>query len=122
SMPEDPTWRKHYDEIPKWDERPADEESPLIGLSVNGKKSDDYTTWAATNIYRQRQAGFSTVTVHLPLGDLSSDQMRKLADITHRFASDHARLTVEQNIVLRWVPDNKVPALYEELKAIGLGL
>lgn len=122
AMPEDPTWRKYYDEIPQWDERPKDEEPALVGLSVNGQKSDDYTTWAATNIYRQRQAGFSVVTVHLPLGDLSSDQMRLLADITHRYASDHARLTVEQNIVLRWVPDKQLPALYEELKAIGLGL
>jgi len=122
-MPEDPSWRKHFDAIPQWDEQPREPEQPLVSLSMNGgKKPEGYDGWAATNIYKQRQPGFSTITVHLPLGDLSSDQMRVLADITHRYASDHARLTVEQNIVLRWVPDAKVPALYEELKAIGLGL
>jgi sulfite reductase (ferredoxin) len=46
--------------------------------------------------------------------------MRKIADLTHRYAGDHARTTVEQNIVLRWVPENKVVELYKELKAIGL--
>jgi sulfite reductase (ferredoxin) len=55
------------------------------------------------------------------LGDLSSDQTRKLADLVHRYASDHARTTVDQNIVLRWVPHGKVPALYQELKNLGLG-
>ncbi|MDB5295271.1 MAG: nitrite and sulphite reductase 4Fe-4S region [Phycisphaerales bacterium] len=118
SMPEDPSWRRYFDEIPKFEEKPA-----FAGVQLNGaKRPDGYDGWAATNVYRQRQSGFATVTVHLPLGDLSSDQMRKLADVTHRYASDHARLTVEQNVVLRWVPENKVPALYEELKRIGLGL
>jgi sulfite reductase (ferredoxin) len=118
AMPEDPSWRKYYDEIPQWEEKTA-----FQGVSLNGpNKPEGYDGWAANNIYRQRQSGHSTVTVHLPLGDLSADQMRKLADLTHRYASDHARLTVEQNVVLRWVPDNKVPALYGELKSIGLGL
>jgi len=97
SMPDDPSWRKFFDQIPRYEE------------------------WAKTNVYHQRQAGYATVTVTLPLGDLSSDQMRKVADLVHRYASDHARTTVEQNIVLRWVPHGKVPALYQELKNLGLG-
>jgi sulfite reductase (ferredoxin) len=117
TMPEDPSWRKFFDEIPQWDERPA-----FAGVPLNGaKRPEGFDDWAATNVYRQRQSGYSTITVFCPLGDLSADQMRKLADITHRYASDHARTTVEQNIVLRWVSDAKVPALYSELKAIGLG-
>ena len=47
--------------------------------------------------------------------------MRKLADIVHRYASDSARTTVDQNIVLRWIPHSKLPALYSELKTLGLG-
>lgn len=128
AMPEDPSWRKYFDEIPQWDEspRPAEAQAaqaPLATVQLTGaKRPEGYDGWAATNIYKQRQAGFATVTVHLPLGDLSADQTRKLADITHRFASDHARLTVEQNVVLRWVPEAQLPALYEALKQVGLGL
>jgi sulfite reductase (ferredoxin) len=117
TMPEDPSWRKYFDQIPRYDESPS-----MQAVQLNGaRRPEGFDDWAKTNVYPQRQAGYSTVTVTCPLGDLSSDQTRKLADIVHRFASDHARTTVDQNIVLRWVPHNKVPALYQELKDIGLG-
>jgi sulfite reductase beta subunit-like hemoprotein len=116
TMPEDPSWRKYFDEIPRYEEKPA-----FIGVPLNGaKKPEGFEEWAETNIYQQRQPGFVVATVTLPLGDATSDQMRKLAELTHRYAGDHARTTVEQNIVLRWVPENKVIELYKELKANGL--
>ena len=47
------------------------------------------------------------------------------ADTRHpsarRYAGGNVRTTVEQNLVLRWVPQNKVVDLYNELKSIGLG-
>src|SRR2546421_1255795 len=116
TMPDDPSWKKYFDEIPRYEEKPA-----FIGVPLNGaKKPEGFEEWAATNIYQQPQPGFVVATVTLPLGDATSDQMRKLADLTHRYAGDHARTTVEQNIVLRWVPENKVVELYKELKSIGL--
>jgi len=116
TMPEDPSWRKYFDEIPRYEEKPA-----FIGVPLNGaKKPEGFEEWAETNIYQQRQPGFVVATVTLPLGDATSDQMRKIAELTHRYAGDHARTTVEQNIVLRWVPENKVIELYKELKKIGL--
>ncbi|MDB5355549.1 MAG: nitrite and sulphite reductase 4Fe-4S region [Phycisphaerales bacterium] len=117
AMPEDPSWQKFFDEIPRYEEKPAFQTVPL---GINGRKPEGFDQWAATNVYRQRQPGFATVTVTLPLGDATSDQFRKLADLTHKYASDHARTTVEQNLVLRWVKEDQVPALYQELKAIGL--
>src|SRR5665213_2823276 len=119
TMPDDPTWRKHFDEIPSYEEAPA---FSTVPLTINGRKPEGFDAWAATNVYRQRQGGYATITVVLlPLGDLTSRQMRKLADLTHKYASDHARTTVEQNIVLRWVKESDVPALYQELKNLGLG-
>ncbi len=52
----------------------------VVQLSVNGKKlGAEYDRWAETNVYRQRQAGYATVTVTLPLGDASAEQTRRLA-------------------------------------------
>jgi sulfite reductase (ferredoxin) len=117
TMPDDPSWRKYFDQIPRYEESPA-----LQAVQLNGaRRAEGFDDWSKTNVYPQRQAGYTTVTVTLPLGDLSSEQMRKLADLVHRYASDHARTTVDQNIVLRWVPHGKVPALYQELKDLGLG-
>ena len=116
AMPEDPSWRKYFDEIPRYSEGPG---QPLVQLNGQ-KKPEGYDEWAVTNVYPQRQSGYATVTVKLPLGDASSDQMRALADLAHRYAGDHARTTVEQNITLRWVPQGKVIDLYRDLRAIGL--
>ena len=116
SMPEDPSWRKYFDEIPKWDEQPG-----LKAVQLNGaRRPDGFEEWAKTNVYEQRQAGYVVATVTLPLGDATADQFRALAELTRKYAGEHARTTVEQNLVLRWVPHNKVIELYNELKAIGL--
>jgi sulfite reductase (ferredoxin) len=116
TMPEDPSWRQHFDEIPKFEEKPA-----WTGVQLNGvKHPEGFDEWAATNVYEQRQSGYAVVTITCPLGDLSSDQTRALADISARYAGGNARTTVEQNLVLRWVPHNQVVKLYAELKALGL--
>src|SRR5690606_8578519 len=89
--------------------------------ALNGApRPEGYDQWAITNIYAQRQKGYATITVTLPLGDLTPDQMRRLADITEQYCGDSARTTVEQNIVLRWISETDLPAVYEALKKIGL--
>src|SRR3954471_15617782 len=96
NMPEDPSWKTFFDEIPRYHEKPA-----FLGVPLNGtRKPEGYEEWAETNVYQQRQAGFVVATITLPLGDATSEQMRKIADLTHRYAGDHARTTVEQNIIL----------------------
>ena len=60
-------------------------------------------------------------TVTLPLGDITSDQLRSLADIVRKFTGGTIRTTVEQNFVIRWVSKADVPALYAALEAAGLG-
>jgi sulfite reductase (ferredoxin) len=117
TMPEDPSWREHFDKIPKFEERPS-----FPAIQLNGaRRPPGFEAWMQSNVYQQRQNGYSTVTVTCPLGDLSADQMRLLAEISRKFAGGNARTTVEQNIVLRWIPHGKLIELYTELKAIGLG-
>ncbi|MEZ4442618.1 MAG: nitrite/sulfite reductase [Polyangiaceae bacterium] len=77
--------------------------------------------WLATNVRPQKQPGYSVATITCPLGDLSGDQMRALADIARRFTRGTVRATVEQNLVLRWVSDADLPELFAALDAVGLG-
>jgi len=79
-----------------------------------------FGSWRASNVYAQRQAGFAAATVKLPLGDITSWQMRELAHLVRRFCGGHARTTVEQNIVLRWVAQDALAALHRELDRLGL--
>ncbi|HYE19500.1 MAG TPA: nitrite/sulfite reductase [Tepidisphaeraceae bacterium] len=125
SMPEDPSWRQHFDKIPGWKEEAA---LPTVQVNIPSRQPEGYAVWHKGNVYKQRQAGYATATVYLPLGDATPDQFRALAEITRKFAGGetansgaYCRTTVEQNLVLRWVPEGKLVDLYTELKAIGLG-
>lgn len=116
-LPHDDRWTSYLPDIARFDETPL---KPLSQLDVEGT-SPEFRTWASTNVYQQSQEGYSTATVALPLGDLSSWQTRQLSDIARAFVGDSVRFTVEQNIVLRWVSNADLPALYDALVAVGLG-
>mgnify|MGYP001181369682 FL=1 len=111
----DERWTAYLNELPGYGEQALKTGDPLEDAG-----SSAYQTWSRTNVYRQRQPGYAVATVSLPLGDLSSGQLRGLADVARRFVGDTVRATVEQNIVLRWVRESDLPALHSELKALGL--
>jgi sulfite reductase (NADPH) hemoprotein beta-component len=75
-----------------------------------------------TNVRRQKQDGFAAVTVTVPLGDFTGEQMRILADLSLAYSDGTIRITPDQDLVFRWVPTSDVEALYERLSAAGLPL
>ena len=116
-LPADPRWTAYLETLPAYAETPLKAAAPMNGAA----QPPGFEAWRSTNVYQQRQPGYCVATVTLPLGDLTSRQMRQLADIARRYVGDAVRTTVEQNIVLRWVRESDLPALYGELAAIGLG-
>ncbi len=115
-LPPDVRWDAFMDTLDSFTEAPL--RQPITIEIPN--QDDTYRKWVATNVYRQRQAGFSVVHIHLPLGDLTVHQALALANLARRYVGDHIRTTVEQNIVLRWVADQDLKELYDELKPLGL--
>ena len=115
-LPHDDNWTSYIDELPAWGEKPKKEVSALS----NTDKPEGYDIWESKNVQIQRQNGYRVVTIMLPLGDLSSHQMRQLADIAEKYMGNTVRTTVEQNFVLRWVNEGDLLELYNELNAIGL--
>ena len=83
---------------------------------------DAYLRWSRTNVRLQKQDGFATVTITAPLGDVTGQQFRAVADLAAAYGDGAARTTVEQNLVFRWVRREDVPALYRGLAAVGLDL
>lgn len=116
-LPEDPRWTAYLASLHGTDDQPTRPAAPL----GDGPHPDGFAAWHASNVYAQRQPGYAVVTLCLPLGDLTSQQMRNLANIARRYNGGHARTTVAQNIVLRWISQADLPALYTELVAVGLG-
>ncbi|RME82666.1 MAG: nitrite/sulfite reductase [Caldilineae bacterium] len=115
SLPFDERWTAYLSDLdsetaPDLASEPALPQSP----------SPAYHAWLARNVEAQRQQGYHLVTVPLPLGDISSQQARRLAALARRYAHGRLRTTVEQNIVLRWVARSYLAELFAELDAIGL--
>ena len=113
----DPAWTAYLDNLDAYKESPLKAPTQLNGTA----KPDGFEEWYQSNVRLQSQPGYAFVTITLPLGDITADQTRALADISRKYVKDTIRATVEQNIVLRWVTMTDLPALYRELKAIGLG-
>ena len=90
------------------------------GASPNGDHSD-FDRFLAVNVVPQRQQGFSAVTVKITRGDLTPEQFRGLGRIMRDFTGGHARTTVQQNLVLRWVRDEAVYDVWQRLCELGLG-
>ena len=114
-LTEDVSWTAFLDSVNAYRETPLKPASNL-----NDHQPEGFKDWLNYNVYRQRQPGYATVTIKLPLGDITAQQMRQLADISRCFIKETIRLTVEQNIVMRWVSEGDLPELYRALKAAHL--
>ena len=82
---------------------------------------DAYARWTRSNVGKQKQAGYLHVTVRLPLGDFTAGQMRVLADLAEAYGDGSMRLTLEQNVLFRWVKREALEPFYQRLAAAGLG-
>ena len=79
-----------------------------------------FEEWARTAVKAQRQEGYAAIEVQVPQGDLTPEQFRSLATIMREYGSGRARTTPWQNIVLRWIPDESVYAVWLALGELGL--
>ena len=111
--PIDPTPYMDVDELLR--------ETPPAAVSGNGVgSSEEFRKWRETNAERQRQEGYYSVMVKPERGDLDGPQFRAIADIMRRHTGGRARATQEQNLVLRFIPEGSLHAVWEELDRIGL--
>ena len=102
----DPRWTAFLADLHATDEKPLRPAGPLPA----GPLPDGFAAWRETNVVPQRQPGYVMATITLPLGDLTSEQARALADVARKYTGDTMRTTVEQNMLLRWVSEADLPA------------
>jgi sulfite reductase beta subunit-like hemoprotein len=88
--------------------------------SANGDRRQ-FDRFMESNVQAQRQDGFSTVEVKVVRGDLTPEQLRGLGEIMRGYSGGFARTTVHQNLVLRWVRDESVYEVWQELQKLDLG-
>jgi len=77
--------------------------------------------WLETNVEEQRDPGYAMVTVTVDQGNLSSAQMRAIASIAADAGDGLIRITIDQNLLIGFVPLKNLPRVYAALAAAGLG-
>jgi sulfite reductase (NADPH) hemoprotein beta-component len=83
-----------------------------------------YQRWLQRNVHAHQVPGYRAVTLSLkraglPPGDATADQMDTAAALSERFSLGELRVSHDQNLVLPWVRQAELPALFEAARAAG---
>ena len=113
------------DPSPYMDITDLQRETPPVshGNGSDGVSSDEqseFNKWKESNVFKQKQEGYSLVYVKPVRGDLTAEQFKGLATILRSFTGGRASATQEQNLALRWVPEDQLGKLWVALKGLGL--
>jgi len=93
---------------------------PLSASSSESKNDPEYDRWAETNLTPQRQAGYGAIWIKLSAGTIYGNQLRNLAELLEKNELKGVRLAVNQNLVIPWVPFDRVRAIYDGLRALDM--
>ena len=99
----------------------ADAPTPSAGGYTASDNSPEFNSWVESNVSDQKQDGYKTALVKLKLGDIQAEQFGQLADLSRKYAGGRVRITHQQNMALRWVPEGALYEVWERLKEIGFG-
>ncbi len=115
----DPSWNSYLASIEEHEKEP--ERFFDIPPAPEGIEDDaGYLKWKESCVVPHRKDGYKMVHVRILVGEIESDKARRLADITETFSGGRIRVTIQQNFVLPWVPENALPALYAALRDVDL--
>lgn len=80
----------------------------------------DFARWKERNTLAQKQKGYYAVSVKLDMGDLTTDQFRSLAELARIYGNAVVRATDLQKLVLAYIPEGVLPAVYQRLVELKL--
>jgi sulfite reductase (NADPH) hemoprotein beta-component len=78
-----------------------------------------YQRWLGRNVHAHKLPGYRSVTLSLKRsgqapGDATADQMEAAADLADRYSHGELRVTHDQNLLLPWVRESDLPALWAQ--------
>jgi sulfite reductase (NADPH) hemoprotein beta-component len=84
-----------------------------------------FARWVKTNVAAHKQPGYAIANISLKPeggipGDATAEQMEGLADLAERFSFSEIRVTHEQNLVLPYVRQSDLYALWQGLGELDL--
>jgi ferredoxin-nitrite reductase len=106
----------------------VEETEKVLGRSLRRLAEDhacqlkrDFSQQGHTHVgvYPQKQEGLVYVGAAVPVGQLTSRQLRRVAELAEAYGNGEVRLTVWQNFIIPNVPVAFAPTLAKSLKKLG---
>ena len=95
---------------------------PAAAVAVPADAPLAYRRWLQRNVHAHQVPGYKAVTLslkrpELPPGDATDTQMDAAAALSTRFSHGELRVTHDQNLLLPWVLESDLAALFEAARA-----
>ncbi len=91
-------------------------------LGFDAIDPDDLERMKWYGLFHRRQTpGFFMMRLRIPNGVITSRQLAALGEIANRYGRGQADLTTRQNVQLRWIRIEDVPAIFDALNDVGVG-
>jgi sulfite reductase (NADPH) hemoprotein beta-component len=92
------------------------------GIPTPADAPAGYGRWLERNVHGHRLSGYRAVTLSLKRtgqapGDITDAQMERAADLSDRYSHGELRVSHDQNLVLPWVLESDLPALWEAARS-----
>jgi ferredoxin-nitrite reductase len=95
--------------------RAAVEEHMAVTLETAAPKDEiEWDKRDHLGVFPQKQAGLNYVGLNIPGGRLQADEMFELSRLAEVYGSSEIRLTVEQNVLIINIPDDRLNPLLQE--------
>ncbi len=106
---------------------PAYETLPARSARFETAKAENraFATWASVNLFPHKVPGYAAAVISLKgigdaPGDITSEQMRVVADLAETYSLDELRITHAQNVVLPYVKKDDLFIIWQKLVDAGL--
>ncbi|WP_348799783.1 HEPN domain-containing protein [Flavobacterium adhaerens] len=88
-----------------------------IHLFRGGKIDDERfrSLRLARGIYGQRQEGVQMIRIKLPYGKVTSEQLKRITDVSEEYSTGRLHITTRQDIQIHYVSLDRTPELWAEL-------
>ncbi|AIE84331.1 nitrite/sulfite reductase [Fimbriimonas ginsengisoli] len=108
----------------KQEKNPLDVWEDLVRYSKSGFESidpDDFLRMRWYGLYQQKpNDGHFMLRIKVPSGDLSTEQLRTVADVTRLYARGITDITTRQNFQFHWLTIQDVPDILNRFAQVGI--
>ena len=92
------------------------------GIPMPADLPASYSRWTQRNVHAHKLSGYRAVTLSLKRtgqapGDITDAQMELAADLADRYSHGELRVSHDQNLVLPWVLESELPALWDAARS-----